>query len=75
MKYEHYFCNVALGSVTEAMKAQRVLSAAAIPSDVIKVDKARRHGGCIYGLSFACSQERNVRTLLNSSGIAVKDTT
>ena len=46
MKYEHYPCYVAIGSVTEAMKAQRVLSGAAIPSDVIKVDKVgRRDGG------------------------------
>ena len=73
MKYEHYPCQIAIGSVTEAMKAQRVLSGAAIPSDVIKVDKAGRYGGCIYGISFMCAQEKNVRSLLYSYGISVKE--
>lgn len=73
MKYEHYPCHVAIGSVTEAMKAQRILSGVAIPSEVTKIDKARRRGGCIYGVSFICAQEKNVRSILYSSGISVKE--
>ena len=73
MKYEHYSCKVGVGSVTDAMKAWRVLSAAAIPSEVIKVDKARGLRGCIYGVGFSCAQEKNVRSLLSSAGISVKE--
>jgi len=73
MKYENYSCNVAIGSVTEAMKAQRVLSGAAIPSDVVKVDKVKGRRGCVYGLSFSCVQEKNVHSLLYSAGISVKE--
>ena len=71
MKSEHYSCNVALGSVTEAMKAQRVLSSAAVSSEVIKVDRSRR--GCVYGVSFPCVQRGQVLSLLSAAGFSVKD--
>ena len=73
MKYEHYLCTVAIGSVTDAMKAERILSRAAIPSDVVKVDKTRKKSGCIYGVSFACSQDSNVRSLLTAASINIKE--
>lgn len=73
MKYENYSCNVAIGSVTEAMKAQRVLSGTAIPSEVVKMDRARGRGGCIYGLSFPCVHKKNVHSILYSAGISVEE--
>lgn len=65
-------CSVAIGSTTQAMKAQRILAEAAIPSTVIKSDSSSRRG-CIYGLAFSCLQERNVKFVLDSAGIRVKE--
>ncbi len=65
-------CSAALGSVTQAMKAQTILASAAIPSSVIKYDGNNKGKGCIYGLSFSCSQTDNVRTVLASGGIRVR---
>ena len=65
-------CSVELGSVTLAMKAQRALAEAAIPSTVIKYERSSGRRGCTYGLSFSCAQENNVRTVLGTSQLAVK---
>lgn len=64
-------CSVAIGSMTQAMKAQKVLNAVAIPSTVIKVD-SQRSRGCAYGLTFSCLQSDNVKRALSSAGIKTK---
>ena len=68
MKRDSYECSAELGSVTEAMKAERVLAAAAIPSEIIKIEGGRRRG-CIFGIGFSCVQANNVRAVLSSSRI------
>ena len=65
-------CSAAIGSVTQAMKAQKTLAAAAIPSTVVKWESSSRLRGCVYGVRFSCLQERNVKTVLSSAHIAVK---
>ena len=62
-----------IGSVTAAMKAQAVLSAAAIPSTVVKWEGSSRLHGCVYGVRFSPAQENNVKTVLASARIAVKE--
>lgn len=68
MKRDSYECSAEMGSVTEAMKAQRVLAAAAIPTEVIKIEGTRRRG-CVFGIGFSCSQQNNVRAVLSSARI------
>lgn len=66
-------CGAVIGSITQAMRAQKALATAAIPTTVIKYDSdARGNKGCIYGLSFSCAQTANVATVLGSEGIKVK---
>lgn len=65
-------CFAAIGSMTQAMKAQRALGEAAILSTVVKSESSSRRG-CIYGLSFPCVQEANVRRIFASSGVKVKE--
>ena len=64
-------CYAELGSMTLAMKARTVLAAAAIPSEVIKMQSSSRRG-CVYGLRFSCHQLYNVKTVLSNSRISVK---
>ena len=64
-------CSVAIGSMTQAMKAQKALSVVSIPSTVIKVD-SQRSRGCSYGLTFSCLQSDNVKRVLSSVGIKAK---
>ena len=65
-------CSAAIGSMTQAQKAQRVLAEAAIPSMVIKWENSSRLLGCVYGVRFSCGQAKNVRTVLASARISVK---
>lgn len=64
-------CSAELGSVTNAMKAQKALAAAAIPSAVVKTESSSRRG-CAYGIRFSCNQFNNVRTVLSAARISVK---
>ena len=67
-----YECSAEIGSVTEAMKAQKVLAAAAIPSEIIKKEGSSRRRGCVFGIEFSCAQQNNVRTILGSARIYPK---
>ena len=73
MKNKHYLCSAAIGSVSEALAAQRVLSTSAIPTEVINYDRAHSSRGCIYGISFGCAWENNVRAALGAARIDVKE--
>ncbi|MBE6533441.1 MAG: DUF3343 domain-containing protein [Ruminococcaceae bacterium] len=65
-------CIAEIGSMTQAMKAQRVLAEAAIPTTVIKSNSSKNAKGCAYGVSFACAQEENVQNALLKAGVKVR---
>lgn len=62
-------CTAEIGSMTQAIRAQRALADAAIPSTVIKTNSAK---GCTYGVSFTCLQNGNVQNTLTKAGVKVK---
>ena len=66
-------CFAAIGSVTQAQKAQRALSASAIQSTVIKTEVSSLRRGCIYGVAFPCIQRNNAEAVLSSAAVAVKE--
>ena len=66
-------CLAVMGSMTQALRAQKVLAGAAVRTEVVKADSEHTRRGCAYALSYPCSQEGNVRTILSSEGIRVRD--
>lgn len=66
-------CFAVMGSMTQALRAQKELAQAAIRVDVVKADSAHTHRGCAYALSYPCVQESNVHTVLSGAGIRVRD--
>ena len=64
--------SVVLGTLTNAQKAQRVLSAAAIPSKIVKQTPSNIHRGCVWGVEFSYAQKQNVATVLANAGIVVR---
>lgn len=63
-------CAASIGSVTHAMKAQKLLTDQAIQCSVSKVtDKS----GCVYGIKFPCVHKNNVQSILSNGGIRVKE--
>lgn len=68
MKRNFDECIAEIGSITQALKAQDTLAFASIPSKVIKSRASR--SGCIYAISFPCSEEARTRDILLRSGIS-----
>ena len=68
-----YGCLAVMGSMTQTLRAQKVLSDAAVRAEIVKADSAHTRRGCAYALSYPCLQENNVRTILSSAGIRVRD--
>ncbi len=68
-----YGCLAVMGSMTQTLRAQKVLSEAAVRAEIVKADSAHTRRGCAYALSYPCLQENNVRTILSSAGIRVRD--
>ena len=64
-------CTLEVGSVTQAMKAQELLSRYAIPSNITKTDSSSRRG-CVYALSFSCSQQNNVNMALSNASLNLR---
>ncbi len=65
-------CAAVMGTLTNAQKAQKVLSGAAIPTSVTKSEASPSHRGCVWSVNFSCNQMENVRSVLSSAGINVK---
>ena len=66
-------CTAVIGSMTQAMKAQSILSEAAIRGTLTKISSSRTMGGCAYGVDFPCTQSGNVRMILDRAGIRVRE--
>ena len=72
-KSEYKECFAVMGTLTNAQKAQRALSVAAIPSIISKSDPAQGHKGCVWGIEFPCNQSYNVQSIFSSYGISVRE--
>ena len=71
-QYDKEECVAVIGSMTQAMRAQGVLSRAAIRTEVIKADSSKLGRGCAYALSYPCMQRENLKRVLRDSGIRVR---
>ena len=65
-------CLAVIGSMTQAIRAQRVLANAAVRAEVVKADTGDSRHGCAYALSYPCAQGATVRALLRSNGVRVR---
>ena len=70
--FQYKGCSAIMGTLTNAQKAQKALSAAAIPTSVGKLESSSSNRGCVWSVNFSCNQMRNVRSVLASAGINVK---
>ena len=61
---------ISLGSVTYAIKAQKLLSGKKIHSKLIKLDTGQSASGCIYGLVISSPDYLNAVMELKKEGIA-----
>ena len=62
-------CSVSLGSMTQAIKARRLLSSQGLEVKVRKISEGNSHRGCVYGIEYPCEISGNIRSVLRSNGI------
>ena len=62
-------CQIALGSITYALKARQILKVHGISSEIIKQHDTGDARGCIYGLSLDCRQYAAALVLLDQRGV------
>ncbi|NLK38814.1 MAG: DUF3343 domain-containing protein [Clostridiales bacterium] len=66
-------CIAGLGSVTQAMKAQTVLTHEEVPSKIIKLDSSMSKRGCAYGLEYSCLYRKKVNVILDSAELKFEE--
>ena len=71
-KYKYQSSAAIMGTLTNAQKAQRALSAAAIPSKIVKQSSSGSYRGCVWSVEFSYSQKQNARIVLSNAGISVR---
>ena len=60
---------VTVGSVTQAIKARKLLAREGIMSKLVKTDAGQRARGCAYGVEFSSKELFGVADVLRSNGI------
>lgn len=66
-------CILITGSITQAVKAKKLLLAHSITADVTKL--ASDMQGCRYGVRLPCIQKDNAQRILHAEGIHCEDYT
>ena len=62
-------CIASISSLNLSIKAQKSLADARIYCKIVSLDPSLTKRGCAYGIEFACSEERLVKSLLRRAGI------
>ena len=60
------FCSLPIGSMTQAMQAQRALEAEGIFVRIQKADAEAEGRGCAYAVGFPCGYEAEVKNVLRA---------
>lgn len=69
----HKLCTASIGSLTHAMKGQKLLAEDGISARIVKLDAKRTRRGCAYGIEFSCTDLRRARSVLSSAHLPVSD--
>ncbi len=69
----HKICTASIGSLTHAMKGQKLLAEVGIAANIVKLDAKKTRRGCAYGIEFSCSELKKVRTKLGASHLPVSE--
>ena len=66
-------CIFTIGSVTQSMKATKILQANSIPVSSIKLSNSNARIGCVYGIEFNCRYTDNIRRFLSAANVRYEE--
>lgn len=64
-------CVAAVGAMTAAIKAQRVLRSAEIDAEVVALAPEETRRGCAYGVEFSAARENEARAAFRAARVSV----
>ena len=67
----HNICTASVGSLTHAMKGQRLLEGVGIAARIVKLDAGKTRKGCSYGIEFSCSETKRVRSVFGDAHLPI----
>lgn len=69
----HNICTASVGSLTHAMKGQKLLEGIGIAANIVKIDAKKTRKGCSYGIEFSCSEMKKARSTLGAAHLPISD--
>lgn len=66
-------CIFTMGSITQSLKAKRILAEHSIPVSTTKLSSNHDKKGCVHGIEFNCSQQNNITRILSANGIGFEE--
>ncbi len=67
--WERGECACVIGSMTRAIRAQKLLMAKGVRTEVVPTEGAGGGRGCSYALSYSCDAGDTVSVILQNAGI------
>ncbi len=64
-------CTATIGSLTHAIKGQKLLESSGIAARIVKLDASRTRRGCSYGIEFDCREKSKTRRLFAENALPV----
>ena len=64
-------CCAALGPMSAAIRAERVLRDAGVTAHVIALEPDETKRGCAFGIAYTCTEDGRVRATLRANRISV----
>lgn len=68
-EYNEYSIFALIGSMTQAMRAERALACAGLRSEVVKATPSEYRRGCAYGILFSSAEERIAAEILRNARV------
>ncbi len=69
----HSLSTASIGSLTHAMKGQKLLAGVGIESRIVKLDAKRTRRGCAYGIEFSSAELKRAKSTLGASHLPVSE--
>ena len=67
-------CIYITGSITQALKAKKILAEHSIAVNTTKTTLEKGKSGCVHGIEFNCNYRANIKRILQGAAIPFEDT-
>lgn len=66
-------CIYITGSITQALKAKKLLADNSIAVNTTKITSEKSKKGCVHGIEFNCNYKANIKRILHGASIPFEE--